>query len=203
MKKIKLIITNLLYIIFCITATAANWGMWGLAELTNHLIINIIAFFVMLLFLILGVLSVSFIKYNIKEHRILSFTPLLILLVTISFFTFLPLTKVYIYSHYKINEKSMDSVIEVLEHGDLRQTNSYRYAVPIKYRLTTQTGRILVEEKDESKKVLFYVHCGAWKSSAVIYVSNDSEIIDGDFGRVFDKIFKLKDNWYGVIMEWQ
>ena len=79
------------------------------------------------------------------------------------------------------------------------------FALPVIYRLTSHPGRIFVESEElytqRADKVLFYVHCGWRKSSAIIYSADDSYIKDGDFDREYLKVKKLKPNWYMVVMK--
>lgn len=168
------------------------------------MVISIVIIFGVLIF------GIVYILKKRKISRIFAHALCVIVAVTVLLYTVIPLTDGYINITFNLNAEKMEYVLELIENNTIGKINVGKYWLPDDLRHVSHTGMVyndtgsdFLHPREDKSKLLFYVHCGAWKSSAVIYVADGSELTDGDFGRNFDKIFKLKDNWYGVIMEWQ
>lgn len=202
MKKLSFTIFYILIFI----AIFLDWEKWSIGNKTTVLAINFIQYAVVLLLVTLLIWSVIIIiKYwgNNKLHTIL---PLIITVFVICSFTVFPTWDFALKTNCMINQSSREKVVELLNQGNLVQSDVNEFELPIKYRLSSHTGSILVQSKvpytSINDKVLFYIHCGSDVSSAVIY-SADDEIHNGDFGRHFLTISKIKPKWYLVKMIWQ
>ena len=195
--------------IFCILifiAVFLDWQKWSIGETTTDLLIN----YVQILVIISLIVALSWAIVNLvrrwKSYKLQAILPTIIMIFVISSFTFLPITELGIKVNYVLNQPSRDNVIELLNQGKLQQTDINEFVLPFNHRLSSHTGRILVHSNkpytNNPDKVLFYIHCGSKVSSAIIYSADDSKITDGDFGRYYRSINKIKPKWYLVTMTW-
>lgn len=182
-----------------------DWQKWSVGEATTVLLVNYVQLIVVILLITISVWSLINLLKHWKTNRPIAILPTIMTIFVISSFTFLPLSKTATKLNCIFNQNYRENIIELLNQGNLQQTDINEYILPCKYRLTSHTGRILVESNilytNDYDKVLFYIHCGYNISSAVIY-STDDMVQQGDFGRRYLTIYKIKPNWYVVTMSW-
>ena len=138
-----------------------------------------------------------------KKHIVLL---LIIMIFVLGSFTFIPVSDIGIKANYVFNKSSREIAIELLNHDELIPLSPDSYNLPYICRLTSHTGKIYVESDEKysgnKDKVMFYVHCGYHKSSAIIYSPKDTPVKNGDFGYdEYINIKKLEPNWYMVTMK--
>ncbi|MGM0852416.1 MAG: hypothetical protein ACQEWI_07375 [Bacillota bacterium] len=129
--------------------------------------------------------------------------PLLIQVLTVIFMIFFPFTKVTLEMDFKRNHDDRMSVVKKIKEGALTQNVSYKDSIihlPREYDdLSRGGGDILVEEKEEDMKVLFFTFRGILDSfSGFVYSSSGEKPRTGDFGGDFNEIEKLDEHWYFV-----
>lgn len=206
-SNIKIII---FYTLLCVLTVAIDWLKWGIKDRLSSLAEGWIILFAagavavtLAALLIYGILHLRRTYRHSKTIKAMSVIPCVIVVFTLLIHTVIPVTNAYMSLSWKLNQNAMETAVELLESRGLSQTNVSRYRLPSRLRLASHTGMIYTQtEISGATKALFYVHCGGWKSSAVIYVSDDSGVADGDFGRVFESVRKLKDHWYAAVMRW-
>ena len=195
-------------IYFCILlliSIVLDWEKWNIGDKTSILLINFIQLLVVIILAILFIWSVIMLVENFKRLKLRLIFPLIAMLFVIGSFTFLPVCDAGMKINYIFNNSARENVVDMLNRGELGQVDMNEFALPAVYRLTSHPGRIFVEFEElytqRVDKVLFYVHCGWRKSSAIIYSADDRYIKDGDFGRNYLKVKKLKTNWYCCYMD--
>ena len=121
-------------------------------------------------------------------------------------FTFIPVSDAGIKANHIFNKASREYTIDLLNNDGLTPLSPDSYNLPFISRLTSHTGKIYVESDVDyslsKDKIMFYVHCGYNKSSAIIYTAKDTPVKNGDFGYdEYINIEKLEPNWYMVTMK--
>jgi hypothetical protein len=139
-----------------------------------------------------------------KKNILVSLIPAVILLFTILLHIFFPYTNSYVKANYLISKRSLAKIVEMFEQGEMQyyQIGEDKYILPKGLRFISHTGKVYVQTDSLTNKFLFYVKCGTRRSSGIIYVSNESEIKEGDFGRQYTHIKLLDEHWYAVTMQW-
>lgn len=200
----KATLTCILFILICILTIVLDWVKWDVSRqmLMAGLFNLLVIIFIMLIFICLLVWGAIYAYKKYSLNRIIVFLPLLILIITVMIHTVLPLTTTYQKLNFEFNKSEFIKAIHMFETGEMRnyQIGENEYILPNHMRRISHTGSILAQTSEETEKYLFYIHCGLGKSSAYIYVSDESEIKDGDFGCTYDKIQMLEDSWYVVII---
>jgi amino acid transporter len=211
--KRKIIRTIALYVGLCALTVILYWGGWRTPVSLHDLLKIVIGLSVLATIWVIffGLICGIIVRRIQRRHpQWLTAVLCVIVAVTILIYTVIPLTTPYLYANYLLNEQSRDNIINMLENDRLGQIGRNKFILPAWLSLSSVTGEIytqleydtlLFRDYEGHYKVMFYVHYGTWKHAAVIYISDDSEVEDGDFGSTFTRVRKLKDHWYGVLME--
>ena len=202
-KKAKFIT---LYIMLCAATFVVEWVKWDISEqfLMKGLINLAVSVGVAFAFVGLLFSGRNFYIKNYKASKKIAMIPILILLFSLSLHFVFPITKIYMEFFYWVNRGGMEEVVEMVESCEIQefQIGEDKYMLPSEMRLVSHVGRIFTQTEVEGKKVLFYVRCGIWNSSAIIYVPDNARITDGDFGRKYTSIHQIDENWFCVMMRW-
>lgn len=203
MKKFMFIV----FYILVITSILLDWSKWDIGEKTSLLFVNFTQLFVVILLVAICLLAVFIAIRYWKTNRFNSILAIIITVLLISSFTFLPISKIGIKTNYMLNQNFRENVVSLLNEGKLSQSGINKFSLPIRHRLSSHTGEILVQSNESYTenydKILFYIHCGHNISSAIIYSAEDSVVCDGDFGRNYCSIERIKPKWYMVTMTWE
>ena len=190
----------------CAITFVLDWIKW---DITEHFLMkglfNLLAtLFIALIFIGLSVIGIRFYLKNHSISKQIALVPILLLLFSALLYIVFPFTKTYMTLAYLINKENMEQVVEMIDSNEMQyfQVGENRYSLPSNMRQLSHVGQIFTQIEDSTCKILFYVHCGIWKSSAIIYASEGSEIVDGDFGRVYESTDELSENWFCVTMRW-
>lgn len=192
---------SIIFYILVISAIILDWEKWKIADNTTILALGFVGYFVISLlavwFVWCGVLMIKNVKKS-KKHIVLL---LIIMVFVLGSFTFIPVSDAGIKANHIFNKSSREIAIELLSRDELTPLSPDSYNLPSICRLTSHTGKIYVESNEKHSgnidKVMFYVHCGTNKSSAIIYSAKDTPVKNGDFGHdEYTNIKKLEPNWY-------
>lgn len=164
-------------------------------------------FGMMILFLavafLVGVIIFSIIKIGIDKeyHFVVSILASLISLYLIFTQAF---RFVGIKIDFNINKAERLKVVEMLKNGDIIYSPSAKYIrLPEKYSyLSRFDGQVMIDETN-SYKVCFFVDGGLYRRhDVVIYIFNDDNLVNGDFGENIRNIKKITEHWFcGKITE--
>lgn len=135
---------------------------------------------------------------NIKENKAVSIIMVLIPSVAILLLYYIPFDDFYLKIYYETNKESMNKIVEMLKSDTMKdyQIGEKKFLIPEKMRLFSDAGYIF-KDYYLSKNVFFYVQCGFFRSSAIMFVPDNIEIINESI----TKVQKLDENWYSVIIE--
>lgn len=197
--------SSIIFYILVISAIILDWEKWKIADSTTILALGFVEYFVISLlavwFIWCGIIMIKSIKKS-KKHIVLLLT---IMIFVLGSFTFISVSDVGIKANHMFNKSSREIAIELLNSDELTPLSPDSYNLPFICRLASHTGKIYTESDVEysgnKDKVMFYIHCGYTKSSAVIYTAKDTPVKNGDFGYdEYTNIKKLEPNWYMVKM---
>jgi len=78
----------------------------------------------------------------------------------------------------------MDKRAQIIEMLKNNQLDSYRvgqdeYVVP--YIRTSHTGKMIVQKRNDITKIMFHIYKGVAISRGLVYVSDDSGVVEDDF----------------------
>jgi len=176
---------------------------WYLIEIFTMSSVTFLGLLIILLFLISMSLNIIHIKRHVREENFRTFIPFLISTITILIIWFVPLTNIAVAWDFNANFKDREEVISMIKTGELASNVSYNRLItlPKEYaNLSNGGGEILLEKEGDKLKVLFYTFRGILGDySGFVYVSDDSEIQEGDFNKDFLRVEKKKEYWYWVI----
>ncbi len=205
MKK-RVIIYNIIFVVLCILSMTLDWSKWDIADKTFSLINNLIMLFVLIMLFILVIWAIYIAIRYYPYNKIIALLPSIFIIITFLSHFVLPFQFSFLKGDYIIKQEQREQIVTMIKNKEFQQYQSgvNQYTLPFHMRFTSHVGKVFIEPNvTDVKKVLFYIHCGAFKSSAIIYTKDNENISDNDFGRIFDKIEKLDDNWYAVTMRWQ
>ena len=159
-------------------------------------------FEVMVLFFIvmflLGMIAFSLIKIYIdKQSRFYIFILASIIslyLLSTQTFRFIGLDM-----DFNISKNERLKVVNMLRGGTIEFNTADEYIkLPTKYSyLSRYDGQIMVDSEEDSFKTCFFTSGGLFKKhDIVIYISNNDNLADGDFGEEISNIKKLEDHWF-------
>lgn len=205
----KRMITIVSMTFLCVLSVLIDWIQWDIiAQITikyNSLISGLFYYFMIgiriVICVVLIVWNANFIKTNYKTNKIISFVPAVILIIVLLLQFVLPITDVYANWEYHFNYAKREHIVSMLngdEEMELTQTNINTYTLPHDFRLTSHNSKVITEKNTDSLKVLFYIHKGMVKNTAIVYVSSTETVIDGDFGIEYDKVKLIEPHWYLV-----
>ena len=134
------------------------------------------------LFTISLVVSIIFAIRNFKKIGSRSVVPLLINLVTVAFFMFVPVNQIKTYnSFYRHLEKRME-IVEKVINKDLIPGNTGQIWLPDDYKGISAGDRIRVGQYNNSVVVYFYVNEGFLESSSgYAFFADDSSYYEYGF----------------------
>ena len=183
-----------------------DWEKWKIADSTINFALGFVGYFVISLLAEWVIWCGFLLITNIKKLKYYATLILALMIFIFGSFTFIPVSDTGIKANHIFNKASREFAIDLLNNHDLTPLSLSSYNLPFICRLTSHTGKIYIESDVEysggKDKVMFYVHCGYNKSSAVIYTANDTPVKNGDFGYdQYIKIKKLEPNWYMVTMK--
>lgn len=189
----------IIFIVLCILTLLLDWSKWDIAKGEIALLENILIIINIIINIALVILCVIISVKIFRASKFASIFLYLVLILTIALQTILPVMPGYIKINYYIYQQQRKQVVEMYEKGGLEEYRAdiHEYNLPINWRLLSHTGNIYI---GENKEVLFYVHVGIWKSSAILYVPDG--IPNGiDIGsHMNSNIIYLGSNWYGIII---
>ena len=182
-----------------------DWEKWKIADSTNILALGFVGYFAVFLLVEWIIWCIVLLVKNVKNLKGHIVWMLALVVLVVGSFTFIPVSDAGVRINHFFNKNARENVVEMLNNDSLTPLSPISYNLPFIYRLTAHTGKIYIDSEAEysarKDKVMFYVHCGYNKSSAVIYSANDIPIKNGDFGDEYIKIEKLEPNWYMVIIK--
>jgi hypothetical protein len=152
-------------------------------------------------YIIYGGWTICVICFTLKkgENMLLGrVLPLATIVVTILLLTVFPYTDAYVSLNYKFNKENFSKTIEMINDGEIQlpRTNMNEFIVP--YRLTSYTGKLYTYENDDVTKIMFFAYSGFRGGVVLVYSSDDSEIKNIEFQRIFENIKRVDDNWYSA-----
>lgn len=158
-------------------------------------------FGVMILFLVIiflvGMMIMSIIKIIIdKQYRFSIFIAAGIIAITL--LTKQTLRFVGLSIDFKTNKNERIKVAEMIRNGEIPVDPMKEYVyLPSNYAyLSRNDGRVMVYESKGAYKTCFFSSGGLYrKQDVVVYISNDEDLIYGDFLGV-SNIKKLDDHWF-------
>lgn len=165
---------------------------------------GLVIYFVYGVYCFLAIGTLFYVIQRLKQYKWKAFIPSMIMLVTILLLTLVPYTKSYVNAFYFINKDNLQKTVQMYTKGELQ--DFYRgdeYIVP--YRLTSYTGKMVIQERNNSIKIEFYAYRGFSNKTVIIYSSDDSGINPDDFIIVgyklnYRNIHKIDTNWYSAVM---
>lgn len=158
---------------------------------------EVMVLFFIVLFL-LGIIAFSLIKiYVDKQSRFYIF----ILASIISLYLLYTQTFRFIGLNidFNISKKERLKVVDMLRSGSIEFSTEDEYIkLPSKYSyLSKFDGQIMVDEKEDSFKTCFFTSGGLYnKHDIVIYITNNDNLVNGDFYEEISNIKKLEDHWF-------
>ncbi len=197
-------------IFFWIFLILSDWIQWDIIAqisayyngLTAGIFLICFTLVRVFVFIILIAWSIYFIKQKYAEIKMIAFLPILVLLLTVVSQTLIPLSNAYIYTEHNCRKETREHIVAMLEGTEdtqLVQTNMDTYLLPLSLRGASHNAKITTEKSDASLKVLFYIHKGIFKNSAVIYSSDNQSVKNGDFKLEYQTIKLIVPCWYAVI----
>lgn len=202
MNNRRLAFINSIFIVVSIFAIIIDWLKFEISERTYGFFNNFAILLNAIILLGMLIWSIIYLVKNISKIKWKALLPSIIIIFTIVLNVYMPLTEPFIKLNFLINSDSREKIVKMFEKNQMSnyQTGMDKYMVPLVYRLSTHNGRVYTQKSDDGvTKILFYVHCGI-NSSAIVYVSNDSGINEGDFGFKYHSKRFLKKNWYSAII---
>ena len=182
-----------------------DWEKWKIGDIANIFGLSFVGYLVIFLLAEWVSWCVVLLVKNAKRLKGHIVWLLALVVLVVGTFTFIPVSDMGVRINHFFNKFARENVVEMLDNNSLTPLSLTSYNLPFVYRLTSHTGKIYIDSEAEysarKDKVMFYVHCGYNKSSAVIYSANDTPVKNGDFGDEYTKIKKLEPNWYMVIVE--
>ena len=161
-------------------------------------------------YIVYAVLIIFSLMLLIRDVRLIKWraaVPILICVIVVTFFFIIPSSNLYLKWNYCINKESRIKTIAMVENGSIssRQIDVHVYMVP--YRLTSRTRTMIIQNRNDVQKVLFYTYKGVTVTKIIVYVSDDSGIMENDFNfhspeynHLFSNINKLAPNWYSATL---
>lgn len=137
-----------------------------------------------------------------RASKVVAFLPIFIIFITLMLLYIFPLSDIYINIDYNLNKDKREKIVSMIngkEDMQLKQINADSFKLPINLRSASQNAKIIIQGDDKKFKILFYIHKGLVNSSAVIYVSDENGVKNGDFGLNYNKIKQIDSCWYSVI----
>ncbi|MDF2674453.1 MAG: hypothetical protein K0R09_2721 [Clostridiales bacterium] len=159
-------------------------------------------FVVMILFLtvgfLLGMIILSIIKIFVdKQYRFSIYilaSVIALCLITSQTFRFVGLA-----IDFNSNKNERLKVADMLKSGAIAVNPMEEYVqLPSKYAyLSRNDGKVMVYEAEGSIKTCFFASGGLYrKHDVVVYISNNDDLANGDFGERISNIKKLENNWF-------
>ncbi len=185
-------------LILCITYVIIDWFKWELFDgILMKRLLNLFFIAISVVALLVSLcIAIKFLKKTYRKNKFMCFIPLLIIIITIIVNNVLPTFQCFGVWKYSVNADKYNGIIAMLKNDDLEQIDICRYVLPTKYRLLSQTGRIVTT--DNNRKVLFYVKCSQFVNSAIVYCDMNTKIQRDDFDVDIIDIAEINNNWYVV-----
>lgn len=159
-------------------------------------------FWVMVMFItvmfLLGIIFFSIIKiYVDKQNKYYIY--ILASIISIVLFSAQTFRFIGLNLDFNINKDKRLEVVDMLRSGAIEFNTSDEYVqLPARYSfLSRNYGQVMVYEGEDFFKTCFFTSGGLYKKQdIVVYISNDDNLTDGDFGEEIKGIKKLADHWY-------
>ena len=199
MKKCLMLISITLNIFLIII----DWCQWDiiykLNERYNHLISGLFFYFILLMkFIIVILIIIGITGMYINRKKVSAIIVAILFMCNIALQSFVPVSETYVKINFKIQATNRQKIISMFDSGNvsISQRDENSYLLPLNIRLASHDGEITVN----NEKIMFFVHRGIFKNSAVIY-SPDTNISEEEFGFKIDKSLILEPNWCAVFFQ--
>lgn len=169
-------------------------------------ILGLVQMFFFFLYSLIGIWSIFIVFSRFKIHKWRTLIPFSIVLLSILYFVYIPYTDLYQQIYFAVEKENLKQTVEMFQSGELEhyQIDQYIYVTP--YRLTSYVGFIYGQKDENAIKMMFCIYRGFYKSSVLIYVSNDIEISGDDFifydfepNWGFFEVEKISKHWYTAL----
>jgi hypothetical protein len=181
--------------------------MW---DILNHFdnpganaIFGLLAYFLCLVFIVITLVIVINLLKNIRSVKYFALFHVVVIILTILLFTWIPFTEVYQKLFFAAEHKQLTDTMQQYESGALiSYTVGYdEYLAP--YRLTSYTGKVYINKTGDVIRAVFTVYKGFGQQSVLLYSSSGEGINDAAYsfylyGESLSDIKKLDTNWYAA-----
>ncbi len=150
---------------------------------------------------VLGICHIWKSRKGDDYKKVLAWIPLAAVAFTVLFQYILPLTETGVYLDYIANKAYRAEIVDMVYSNKIDQymVGENQYYIPNQlFKNHSYNAKIYTSGDAENVKVLFYVHIGLFKDTALIYASGEQAVKDGDFGFDFDSISNIDEHWYSV-----
>jgi hypothetical protein len=185
-----------------------DWFKFDLVVKTNEFAVGNLTLIIYIVYWLMGICTIVYAVLLLKQFKWQAFIPTMIFLIAVLYVSIYPMTNLYFNKDYISNAGKRIQTVKMLEQHQLTeyQIGQDEYMVP--YRSTSRTDTMLVQEKSNVIKIMFYIYRGFGINKVLVYVSDDSGIEPNDFNfelpsytQNFKNIKKMDDNWYSAIIK--
>jgi hypothetical protein len=185
-------------IISSVLLITINIFRWPLIEIITIFLEPLVELVIGLVFLA-GL--ISGVVYCVRNNRLAALMPITISIVTILIVWFVPFTGIALTQDFEANLKGREKVISIIQIRELSPNVSHNeslIALPKEYaHLSKGGGEVVVERDGDTLKVFFFTFRGLLDNfSGFAYISDNTELYQGDFNGDFQEIEKKKEHWY-------
>ncbi len=150
---------------------------------------------------VLGICHICKSRKGDIHKKVLALIPLAVVAFTVLFQYILPLSETGVYLDHIANKAYRTEIVDMVYNNkiDKYMIGEDKYYVPNQlFKNHSYNAKIYTSGDAENVKVLFYVHRGLFKDTALIYASGEQAVKNGDFGFDFDNISSIDEHWYSV-----